>query len=866
MEVDLEGPSPLVVRVGAIYYDDSAAQYHRIQAILSAMGRKDRSNNESNRPISFKLVVGTYDEVYHWFRSDQIDLAIMNPGPLALLLEEYGADHLNKGFIGIRGLEPEPTSMASTEGKKPRSEYNSMMLVNWDAVKDQLENPSKKRTLSAVENQKLIDFVVARARQKQVHFLFVHPFSTSGYIFPRRLLKQFEIDLDPTDYDLTYSHSVSTKEVSDSGLDENGRLNVAFVSDETDNILNQDKVLAIRSGPLSTKIVQDALILTPDFVLRESGEVERLKALLRSDGPETFHLVNSNAKWWERYDEVGSWIGAFNDGKPLMSNEVTIDQIIRRVNNYNLHHPEKPARVALVLSGGGAKCAYQLGAVEVIEDKFQQAQKANRTEMPRIDLVVGTSGGAINALTIAAGVTQDDRRKNLRSTWESFGQSEILKPSDMVQRLFGLGLGLNLSLVFVFVLNLGWTRRRVRKLLGIGSGLHFAPARKVFEWISKLTWAEGTGIVLLILALALYLIGQKEITLTSQLDPETLLRQHLLIHIVEYSGQSVRWAAVPVLIFGAFLVSDLILSSRLPGYSDFSRKLRPPALVLAIALALILPFATLYTTLILEDSLFVSSGIEEKMAVEIPQLFASDVHSGDLTEISRNIIKNNLIKRDLVITGSILQTHSNSNHEDGSPRVTPDDADLYFIYKVGESPDLPEKLRKDNRFVSLRDPANESILLDAVIGSGSIFPAFKPKLSRVKRVMDKTVTEGVSIIDGGFVHNSPIEAAVKLDATHIILIEASPEYRPSENVNFATNTVAAFNHLFTQAQLLDARSRREAEIFTLQPDGLSPNGTPFLCTLDFGINYIREAMRWGAEDAANRKRPRFVRQPRPSGF
>jgi adenylate kinase len=42
--------------------------------------------------------------------------------------------------------------------------------------------------------------------------------------------------------------------------------------------------------------------------------------------------------------------------------------------------------------------------------------------------------------------------------------------------------------------------------------------------------------------------------------------------------------------------------------------------------------------------------------------------------------------------------------------------------------------------------------------------------------MDENAVIDVSIIDGGFVHNSPIEAAVKLEATHIIMIEASPEY------------------------------------------------------------------------------------------
>ncbi len=127
--------------------------------------------------------------------------------------------------------------------------------------------------------------------------------------------------------------------------------------------------------------------------------------------------------------------------------------------------------------------------------------------------------------------------------------------------------------------------------------------------------------------------------------------------------------------------------------------------------------------------------------------------------------------------------------------------------------------------------------------------------------MDKNAVTDVSIIDGGFVHNSPIEAAVKLEATHIIMIEASPEYSQSTDVNLLSNSVTAFNHLFNQAQLLDARSRRQAEIFTLRP-----RQDPFLCTMDFGKNYIIEAMKWGGSDARDSAIPRFVRQPRPSGL
>jgi predicted acylesterase/phospholipase RssA len=626
---------------------------------------------------------------------------------------------------------------------------------------------------------------------------------------------------------------------------------------------------------LNTQIVQDALVFTPEFAQREAPEIERVKDLLKSiAGQQTFNLTTPETwqksygkQWWESYEEIGKWIESFNGNDALMSMELTIDQIIRRINNYNDHHQDKPARVALVLSGGGAKCAYQLGAVEVIEDRLKAAQAKNNDSKPAIDLVVGTSGGAINALTIAAEVTKETPgRQALRTTWENFGQSEILKPSNFVRRLLGFTLGFIFSLLAI---NFAYNRQLRRA--AVGAPVHDAGQNNKRTWFRKLLqryralpWFERLGIVMLLLSLGLYVLGTKQITLTGWLHAETLLKGHVLVHIAEYGRQIVRWAALSIFVFGLLLTFDRSLALRQRRYATISQKLLIPAVAVAVLLFFILPIATIYTTLQLQNTLFVSSGIDEKMAVEMPKLLSCDAGSGPLSErlekISKDIVDKGLIKRDLVITGSVLSGGSSPKQSDAT-RQAADETDLYFIYTAGKS-ELPESLRKDNRFVSLKDPDNASILLDAVIGSGSIFPAFEPKrLTNVKRVMDKEAIKDVSIIDGGFVHNSPIEAAVKLEATHIIMIEASPEYPPSTKVNLLSNSIAAFNHLFTQAQILDARSRRQAEIFTLRP-----HQEPYLCTVDFGKNYIIEAMKYGRDDVKDNSTPRFVRQPRPSGL
>jgi predicted acylesterase/phospholipase RssA/ABC-type phosphate/phosphonate transport system substrate-binding protein len=876
--------APLVLRVGAIYYDDSDEHYEAIKAVLSELEKQAQASPEQfPRAIVFKLAVGTYDEVMNWYESDQIDLAIMNPGPLALLLKKYSHEELDNLLVGIRGNIPPKTSVAGRDaGPKPtaRSKYNSIMLLNRDAIRKEFPSPGKQPT-----DAELIHLVTSKAKQKNAHFLFVHPLSTSGYIFPRKFLDDNDVKLDLTDYDITYSHDVSTKQIEHSGYDSKDRFQVAFVSDETRDIADNTKVRAIR---LDQEIVQDALLLTPDFVQRESIKdengkesttVESVKKLLRSTKGKSAFNLSTPPKWWTGYKEVESWIDTFGGDTMVSTNELTIDQIITRINNYNRHHPNPKdrARVALVLSGGGAKCAYQLGAVGVIEDELEAAQKANPSQELGIDLVVGTSGGAINALTIAAEVTRDqNKRSNLVSTWQGFGQSEILKPSNFVRRLLGLTLGLILSLCILCALYLF---RLIKWLIGFGrqsqpkptEGLGTArtPWRRVRDRIARLTLAERTGVILLILALVFFLAGQRQITLTSRWSADTLLRQHVFVHIAEYSRQPLRWAALALLFCGVALCVDSFISRRRPGYASLSREGRPVVVMAAVLLSVILPVFTLYRVFISEKSLFVSEGIVEKVGVEMPKLLGLDGSSRSLPDLSRDIIQQGLIKRNLVITGSMLQTPSDSSstESDNARRLTNDDTDLYFVYKAGTDAALPPKLLKDNRFVSLRDPDNETILLDAVIGSGAIFPAFEPrKLSGVKRVMDKSITKDVSIIDGGFVHNSPIEAAVKLDATHIIVIEASPQSHPNEEVNLVNNSVAAFNHLFTQAQLLDARSRRQAEIFTLQPASPTEKETPFLCTLDFGKNFITHAIECGMHDASDTVKPRFVRQPRPSGL
>lgn len=59
---------------------------------------------------------------------------------------------------------------------------------------------------------------------------------------------------------------------------------------------------------------------------------------------------------------------------------------------------DRPRRVAMILSGGGARGAYEVGVLSYVLDSFARL----RGRAPRIDILCGTSVGAINACYLAA--------------------------------------------------------------------------------------------------------------------------------------------------------------------------------------------------------------------------------------------------------------------------------------------------------------------------------------------------------------------------------------------------------------------------------------------------------------------------------
>jgi NTE family protein len=95
----------------------------------------------------------------------------------------------------------------------------------------------------------------------------------------------------------------------------------------------------------------------------------------------------------------------------------------------------RPPRVALVLSGGGARGAYEAGVVQYLRGELADALGAQ----PRIDLLCGTSIGAVNACHLASLADEPARQgEGLVEVWRSLRLEDVFHWSAL--RLMALPL------------------------------------------------------------------------------------------------------------------------------------------------------------------------------------------------------------------------------------------------------------------------------------------------------------------------------------------------------------------------------------------------------------------------------------------
>jgi hypothetical protein len=611
-------------------------------------------------------------------------------------------------------------------------------------------------------------------------------------------------------------------------------------------------------------------------------------------------------------------------------------------------------RLALVLSGGGAKCAYQAGAIVEIENKIKEINSKRGARRPplQIDLVVGTSGGAINALLAGLGVTTAPNAPDeMARIWSSFKQQDFFQPSGRFNLVFGLCFGLlQALLITVAVLLFGrhsmnWAMTlKVLALIGV---LEIVACMYFRVRWRNIAWALGAEGVLLGFIIATVLIvgvvidatgrwwWKKQRPTTGEV-PQGVDVEPVASPLFERNLQHWRWLTIVLML--AFSILEMLIA-KAPGLDARVSRLSsshwidhvwmlltlvcnwsfPYPLAIAVLMTVIggvvwgtfdwnqrretfvwwmaIILITVSAGLVLEvlfrqNAPSKAQGIEDAFAQHIPELIRRTVKSdfnplppregeAPLQAISRQLMDENapMLQRDLVITTSRLPINANSAeniNEDDAQRVNNLPDDLYFYFRHNKDEELKPPL--DKRFIPFK--RNPEKLLDVVIGSSTIYPIFPSRVLKnvslgSEEVKAPKAIKKMKIIDGGFIHNIPIEAAGLWKASHIILIEASPLQPQNEPRHFWDNAMLAFGYLFTQAQRSDKLARGAAEIFELRPtsecEKLStlPSCTgdknlpePDMDTFDFSKELVRNAFQWGRKDVAS-ETPLFTRVPGP---
>jgi len=763
------------VRVGVVAFEDFDREYSKWERVLGDLGRG------SDPALKFELAVGTYGDLLHWMDRELVDVAILTSGVFATSQFSQGAGTAYQ-YLATVGLPPAVSSWAGPDRRAAGYQfgYRSVCAIPAD---------SPLRT---------IDDLRLAVKEGRVQLVFVHPLSVSGRIAPTVALRKAGISTDvPTLYSHSHTESIRLLTQSTPGVHR-----VAFVWDDA---LREGKEYRdqVRQLPLPSL---DELFLPHDVMVirKQASFADRLRLRveqhLDADGVADFQIFED---WSHRYRIVDDWNRSLELPALIRESQgVRLDEIGAMLLHRWRAQPHPP-RLAVVLSGGGAKCSYQIGAVAALEEKLARLREDNPDTNVDIDLVVGTSGGAINALPIAMGITATpEGREEFRDVWLHLDQRDIVRPSIRSRINFGLWFGL-LQVGGVLLFSSLFVRREERRAAFAAMALVGLAGFELLIWFLPFSPWRYLG------------------------------ENHFVHHAWLWSTFGIRSSVLFLLALG--LAGLTVHRHKLRRGSHLKLPRRGVAWIVVIGL-LGLPIIQFITVCFVQQTFSSGQGIERALAEQFANLvegqnrrnggaplqIAPGSNGDQLKQISQEIFERKMLQRDMVVTGNCLEQ---------SGTALP--SDVYFY--ASSRPDSPPAPFGFRGF-RLNDAPN--LLLDVVMGSGSIFPLFPP------RRLNDFPDEGnyVDLVDGGFAHNSPIEAAVLWGATHIVIIEATPQKRRLRR-NLAENAAAAFSHLHKQTQLVDMRSKQQVVVFSLFPE------PPHMCVLDFTDVLIEASIQRGYEDA-----------------
>ncbi len=930
------------IRVGITEYQNVEQVYRKYQEFFDEL---ERIAHDNRRDIHFRFAIGTYSEVIDWYSKKLIDVAVLSAMPVADLLsisDKEQKDKIRDAFLAK--LNPVGGRIVRCQANQCRRSLDEPSAQCAPEVgRSQAARPEYR--VSAIVpvgyGWKNFDDVRRHARKNQLKFLFVRPVSISGYIVPSYYLKEIQkIDPKQEEFDFTYQHQQSLQKLIEEEQKGSGKKVVAFVIENTSYCVpeadaNTQFFTKLEAPGLGDITIPHEVMLVNSYLekdrlaeVREAmDDLLEVRAKREENGtPRGFTLTMRDelpSDWLQAYDQSMQIYESTRSARPLAYG-TSFEDLISSLRIYKDSTGQDP-RLALVLSGGGAKCAYQAGAVSEIENKLRDLKKDPRYEKIDFDLVVGTSGGAINALLVALGGTNEPRtQESVLNMWTSFHQEHFFMPSPVFNVVFGLCFGLLQALVITLAVLL-FGRKRLRwarigqlllavEVVQLGLAAYFGILTSAFAafMIAQVVfvvvvaaiirsvrrmaerflgtrpgalwsrmykdnvgdWWRIAGWLMLIISTIEILIarGLSLSAWPSELESHTLT--HLWLLFLMICSAAYAWPL--------FLGLVMVLSG-IAGYVNIDWHGRRRWLVRMLTASVVMFAGILILNSLWKDSsLSKSIQIERAFIRRVPDMLAV-LHNGfapasgqsekeQLVDISRRIVNNpSMLKRDLVITVSNLPLSETQEGNRGHITANDMPEDLYFYYdaqKTGSKPPPNEK-----RFISFRE--NPDKLLDVVIGSGTIYPLFPFRDLRNVNIGAGKVVEQLNVIDGGFIHNSPVEAAITWGATHIIAIEASPEAKPFDPRNTFENSLVAFSYIMAQTQRVDATVRGEAEIFELRPRSdcekknlevrCNPDPQPNMDTFDFDPKIVRNAFLIGQADARS-ELPLFKRVAGPPRF
>lgn len=134
-------------------------------------------------------------------------------------------------------------------------------------------------------------------------------------------------------------------------------------------------------------------------------------------------------------------------GFPLPTGSAELPTLLRMV-------PSAPPPCGLLLTGGGARAAYQVGVLEAIAD-LKRASDAGPSNP--FSIITGTSAGAINAAALACGSDDFDAAvRRMVAVWEAFRADQVYRADYLSVAQSGAR--------WLTLLSLGWVLAKFRRM------------------------------------------------------------------------------------------------------------------------------------------------------------------------------------------------------------------------------------------------------------------------------------------------------------------------------------------------------------------------------------------------------------------